>query len=312
MQAVVLAAGAGRRLEPVTLDRSKATVPVCGRPMLDWVLDSLAEAGIGEFVVVVHDPADDVADCCREWAAGRPLTFAVQAERRGMAHALLQAAPHLRGDFLLSACDSIVGSHVVRGLIEQYRGGGVSGVLALEKLTSPERVRQTGIVALDGERVVRIVEKPTPEEAPSDLASLPLYVFSHRLLEFLPRVPLSKRGELELQDAIAMLISCDGGVGWRLADHRWQVTSVADLLELNRLFLACGHTREDARAECIGPVYIDPAAKLGTGCRIGPNAVLEAGCRVGDEAQIQNAVVLRGAVIEPGRAVADEAVAPAG
>lgn len=312
MQAVVLAAGAGRRLRPVTLDRSKATVPVCGRAMIEWVLESLAEAGIGEFVVVVQDPGDDVADCCRHWAGSRPLTFAIQAERRGMAHALLQAAPHLTGGFVLSACDSIVGTHVVRGLIEQYQAGGVSGVLALEQLDSPERIRQTGIVGLDGPRVSVIIEKPEPEEAPSSLASLPLYVFSNRILELLPCVPLSKRGELELQDAIAMLINCDGGVGWRLADRRWQVTTVDDLLALNREFLSHGQTRADDRAECLAPVYVDPLAELGSGCRIGPNAVLEAGCRVGDGARIQNAVVLRGAVIEPGRAVANEAVAPAG
>ena len=73
-------------------------------------------------------------------------------------------------------------------------------------------VMETGIVELDGEWVVRIVEKPTPEEAPSNVSSLPMYCFGQTLLGYLPEIELSPRGEYELQDAIQMLIEREGRV----------------------------------------------------------------------------------------------------
>jgi bifunctional UDP-N-acetylglucosamine pyrophosphorylase/glucosamine-1-phosphate N-acetyltransferase len=310
VEGVVLAAGAGKRLRPVTLERSKATVPVCGRSMIERVLDSLAGAGIDDFVVVVADVNDEVAEVCRQWANGRPLHLAAQPVRNGMAGALKCAVPYLHGPFVLSACDSLVDTEQVAKLLAHHRTARPLATLALSRLPSLEAVRTTGVVALDGSKVTQIVEKPEPHEAPSDIASLPLYAFAPEVLQVLHQVPLSKRGEYELQDAIRLLIGLDGGVSGVHTAGRWQITDAADLLAINHEFLRRGEVREDGAARCVGPVHIEPGVELGEGCSVGPWAVLEAGCRVGDGATIRESVVLRDASIAAGSLVEGCVVAP--
>lgn len=306
----MLAAGAGRRLRPVTLSRSKATVPVVGRPMITWVLDSLAAAGADDFVVVVQAVGDDVTECCMAWADGRPIRFAMQPERLGMAHALLQAVPWLTGSFVMSACDSLVPDEVVAELVRAHRARGAAATLTVQRVARREDLRKTGVVTLNGDLIGGIVEKPEPDEAPSDLASLPLYVFEPELLDHLSGVQRSPRGEYELQDAIAALIAEGRPVAPFTVTRRWQVTGTDDLLAINRAFLDRGRRRPDPRAECRGPVYVAPGAKLADRVVVGPYAVLEDGCRIETGATIREAVVLKGAVVAAGATVAGRVVTP--
>ncbi len=307
---VVLAAGGGTRLQPVSLSRPKATVPVCGRLLIERVLDALAEAGCEKFVIVVGDPGDAVADVCRAWAGRRPLAFAVQTARRGMAHALLQAAPQLDARFVLSACDSLVPPGDVAALVGHHERLGAAATLSLLRVPDPVKLARSGVVAWDGTWIRRIIEKAPPGAQPSDVASLPLYVFEQEFVELLPQVKLSPRGELELQDAIAELIARTGRVTGRLSEQRWQVTTADDLRVINQQFLALGETREDARAVCLPPVHVGAGAQLGAGVRLGPDAVVEDGAVIGDGAVVRRAVVLRDAVVPAGAVVEDEVVAP--
>ncbi len=311
MQGVVLAAGAGQRLRPVSLTRSKATVPICGRALIEHVLDSLRAAGITDFVIVVREPDDDVTRCCRVWAGGSTVRFCVQAERRGMAHALLQALPLLTGPCVLSACDSIVEDEFVRRLLAHHAEREALATLALKRVVDREAIRRTAVVAQRGGWITSIVEKPAPDEAPSDMGSLPLYVLEPALFDLLPEVEPSPRGELELQDALTLLIQRQGRVTGLETQRRWQVTDAADLLALNRAFLAAGHTRREPRAACVMPVHVAVGAEIGEGARIGPEAVLEAGCTIGAGAVVRRAVVLSGAEVPPGALVEDRVVTPA-
>lgn len=311
IQGVVLAAGSGTRLKPISLSRPKATVPVCGRLLVERVLDSLAEAGCEQFVVVVASPDDAVARVCRGWAGHRPLQFAVQAERRGMAHALLQAAPLLHHRFVLSACDSLVPPGDVAALVAHHDACGASATLSLIRQPDPVAAAKSATVAFEGPWIRGILEKAPPGRQLSDLASLPLYVFEPEFVELLPQVNPSPRGELELQDAIAAWIDATGRVTGRLSNARWQVTDADDLLRINQQFLALGQTRDDPRAVCEPPVYIGAAARLGTGVRLGPDVVVEDGATVGDGAVLRRAVVLRDAVVPAGAVVEREVLSPA-
>lgn len=312
MQGVVLAAGAGKRLRPATLSRSKATVPVCGSTLIGQVLETFAAAGIDDYLVVVQQRGDDVEDSCRRWAGGRSLTFVEQPERLGMGDALRRAAPHLTGHFIVSACDSFVEPEFLCRLVEHHRQHGGHGTLALERATSPEQIARMAMVTLEGDQIVAIVEKPDPAQAPSDLASMPLYLFSPKLLDHLADLRPSPRGEVELQDAITGLIESDGGCFGLLAPRRWQVTTTDDLLAINRARLESGEVFADGASLVEMPVYIQPGAVLGAGCRIGPYAVLEAGAVMGDRATVRDAVVLRDAVVEAGETVAGRVVCPVG
>jgi bifunctional UDP-N-acetylglucosamine pyrophosphorylase/glucosamine-1-phosphate N-acetyltransferase len=174
---------------------------------------------------------------------------------------------------------------------------------------------RTGIIEWRDGQISRIVEKPSPAEAPSDIASLPLYVFSPKLLDYLPQVKLSSRGEYELQDALQMLIDHDGRVTGVLTPSRLQLTNAADLLALNRHYLTTGGDTPQLAPRTVGqhthlitPLRIEEGTTIGPGCVIGPRVYIERNCRIGADVLIKDAVILRDTVIEDGRQVVGEVV----
>ncbi|MGC9521377.1 MAG: sugar phosphate nucleotidyltransferase [Anaerolineae bacterium] len=317
MQGVILAAGKGSRLHPITLDRSKAMLPILGKPIVERVMEMLVANGIDDFILVVSPTDRDITrHFRRESTLEADIRFAYQPERKGMANALSCAAPLITEDFVLSACDNLVSKADVGRLIafmESDRDpNGVLTLLPVER----ERLGSVGIVEMEGPWVTRIIEKPEPEEAPSDISSLPLYVFSRRILDYLPEVPLSPRGEYELQDAIQMLIDRDGRVGGVIIDRRQTLTNAADLLELNREYLTHGNDRPQLAPKTVGPethlitpLHIGEGTIIGKGCTIGPNVYIERDCRIGDGVTLRDAVLLRGAKVPERTDVTNEVIA---
>ncbi len=313
MQGVILAAGKGSRLHPITLDRSKAMVPILGQPIVERVMDLLARNGVDDFILVVSpDDRHITRYFRRESQLDADIRFVYQTQRLGMAHALRCAAPLITEDFVLSACDNLVSERDVARLLDFWtmspRPKGVLTLMPVE----PERLGSVGIVELDGPWVKRIVEKPKPEDAPSDISSLPLYSFSTRILDYLPEVPLSPRGEYEIQDAIQMLIDRDGYVGGVLIERRLTLTNAADLLALNQEYLIHGGDHAQLEPYTVGPntqlitpLCIERGTVIGSNCVIGPNVYIERDCEIGDHVILQNSVLLRGAQVSNNTTVND-------
>ena len=309
MQGVILAAGRGSRLRHLTRTRSKAMLPIAGRPIVERVVELLAAQGVRDFVLVVHPDDEGIVRHFRGRAAAPRVRFAFQRERRGMAHAVSQARPLIEGDFILSACDNLVAPDDVGQLLAAWRARPQpSAVLALLPV-EPERLGSVGIVERDGPWVTRIVEKPAPDEAPSDVSSLPLYIFSHRLLDYLPEISLSPRGEYEIQDAIQMLIEGEGRVRGVVLQGRMTLTHPRDLLALNRHYLdRLDPSRQVSPtpgrgAAFVPPVLVEGGVEIGAGSTIGPSVYAEAGSRVGAGATVRDTVLLRDAVVAPGATV---------
>ena len=318
MQGVILAAGKGKRLQPVTPARTKAMAPVAGKPIVARVLDLLVQTGVQDLILLVSPDDEEIVPYLEQHRPpGVKLMFVVQHERLGMAHALGLVAPYLYGDFIMSACDNLVPPEHLAAMVANHRHEQASATLSLMEIDIAESA-STGIVEWQDSAqkfIRRIVEKPQPAEAPSNVSSLPLYVFSPKILELLPAVKPSKRGEYELQDAIQLLIDRCGGVTGVLTPVRWQLTNVADLLELNRHYLTVesvdGQSDQhwvDNGVHLIPPVRIDADCVLESGCTIGPYVYLEAGCRVGAGAHIENAILLRNTVVATGSTISDTVV----
>ncbi|MEZ4869532.1 MAG: NDP-sugar synthase [Caldilineaceae bacterium] len=327
LQGVILAAGKGKRLQPVTPARTKAMAPVAGKPIVARVLDLLVQNGIREIICLISPDDQDIAPYfAAATPAGVTVDFVVQQERLGMAHALNLVAPRLHGDFIMSACDNLVPPEHMGALLATHYACRANATLSLMAIDIAQSA-STGIVEWWPERTTdpangaaprlirRIVEKPQPEAAPSNISSLPLYVFAHKLLDYLPRVRPSARGEYELQDAIQMLIDDAGRVTGVLTEQRWQLTNVADLLALNRHYLTVEAAQARILAEQVGanmrlipPVRIDSTCVIGRDCRIGPHVYLEPGCSIGDGAQIDNAILLRNAQIPAGSTITNMVV----
>lgn len=313
MQAVILAAGMGTRLRPVTANRSKAMVPVLGRPLVERALLPFFENGVRDFVFVI---SPDDAEITRHFTELTSLDiaarFVTQEERLGTAHALGIAAPFLSGRFAVSACDSLVDGPHVRALLAE--GDGPDAVLSLLDV-EPELVSRSAAVSLDGHSVRRIVEKPTPEEAPSFTVSLPHYIFSPRLLDLLPRLEASPRGEYEIPDAIQMLIDAGRQVVGVHAKERLQISSPHDLLKLTRQMFSDDSKpgRSDPAHVGQGHTFVEPLlierdVVLGDDCEVGPEVYLESGCHIGRGAVVRRSIVLRGGRVDDGETVEDRVV----
>ena len=317
MQGVILAAGKGSRLHPITLSRSKAMLPVLGKPIVERVMELLLANGVDDFVLVVSPEDRDITHYfLRETTFPAEVRFVYQAERLGMAKALQCAAPLIREDFVLSACDNLVTAADVGRLMTFWQTEPQPNAILTLMPVTRERISSTGIVAMDVPWITRIVEKPTPAEAPSNISSLPLYVFSPRILAYLPLVSPSPRGEYELQDAIQMLIDGEGHVGGVMVERRLTLTNAADLLALNREYLMHGDGRPQLEPHTVGPdtqlitpLYIERGTVIGTRCVIGPNVYIERDCRIGDDVTLHDAVVLRGGTVDRGATVVDQVIA---
>ncbi len=316
MQSVILAAGKGSRLHPITTNRSKAMLPILGKPIVERVMEDLAGSGINDFILVISPDAPHITQYFhRESQLDVQVRFVYQIERLGMADALRCAAPLIREDFVLSACDNLVARrHIIR-MLDRWRGTSPPNAILTLMQIPKEQARSSGVVALDGAWVQQIVEKPDPEDAPSDIGSLPLYCLPYSILEYLPEISLSPRGEYELQDAIQMLIDRRGRVLGLEVEERLTLTRPADLLEINRIYLTAGNDRPQLQPQTVGPnthlitpLRIEAGTVIGANCTIGPNVYIERDCQIGDHTTIQDTVVLREAVVSAGAEIRDQVV----
>ena len=305
MQAVILAAGKGSRLHPITTSISKAMLPVLGKPIVERVMESIASCGVGDFILVISPTDDEIrAYFENESELDIDLHFAYQPERLGMADALMQAVPLIKKDFILSACDNLVSLEDVRNLISGWKmDQNLDGLLAVIRIPQHEMVR-SGMVTMEGDRVTDIVEKPSLDLISSDIASMPLYCFSPRILDFLSQTQLSPRGEHELQDAIQMLIQEGGDVRGCFFQKRFALTTPRDLLEINQHYLESNKQNWQNKPMVVGPgtqliepLYIEDGAIIGAGCNIGPNVYIGKNARVGNNVRLRNVVVLEDAFI---------------
>jgi len=289
-------------------------VPVLGKPLVERVMEDLYVNGVDDFILVVSpDDRDIVRYFRRESTLEADVRFVYQAERLGMADALRKAVPLIEGDFVLSACDNLTSAAYVGQMLAAWNGEPrPNAVLSLMPVPR-DRISSTGVVELDGEWVTRIVEKPAPEEAPSNVSSLPLYCFSRAILDLLPKVKLSSRGEYELQDAIQLLVERKGRVRGVFVERRLTVTGPADLLNINRMYLLSGDERPQLAPNTVGPntrlitpLHIGSGVIIGADCTIGPNVYIERDCRIGTGTYIRDAVLLRGAEVPAGSRVVDQ------
>lgn len=303
-QAVILAAGRGTRLGPLTHERPKSMLPILGKPIVARVLGDMADAGVRRFVIVVG-PDDGGMRAHFEQAAlpGLDIRFAVQERATGTVDALTLAAPHLDGPFLLSAVDNITSADHVRRVIARYSAN-PDVIVTLSLLpASPEQIRRSAGVVIEGDWITAIEEKP--EHPPSPWAAIMLYAFSHDYLRYLPGVPVSSRGEREIVSGIQAALAEGRRISYVTLQRRMHLTREQDLLAINLALLSengAAQTYSDlpASVQLIAPVRIDSNVTVGEGARIGPNVYLESGAVVGEGAAIANSLVLAGGEVLPG------------
>lgn len=225
MHAVVPAAGRGSRLRELTDDQPKGLVEIAGRPLLAYVFDSAIEAGADELVVVIGYEGAQIVDHFGERYQETPITYVHQRERLGLAHAVLQAEPHVVGPFLVVNGDNVFTDSLAPVVTTRERDG-VDGAIAVETV-SPETARHTGVVELDAGRVARIVEKPA--DPSSTLVTTGCYVLPEDVFEACKLVQPSAEGEYQLSEAVSLLASAGYTIETVEVGTRVNVNQPADI-----------------------------------------------------------------------------------
>jgi glucose-1-phosphate thymidylyltransferase len=261
---LVLSGGKGTRLRPLTHTRAKQLIPIANKPNLFYVLEDLIRAGITDIGVVISPETGDeiraaLGDGSR-WNAS--LTFIVQDQPNGLAHAVRTARDFLADDsFVMYLGDNLL-SGGISHLVEEYEQTRPDGIVLLTPVDNPQ---QFGVASVDAQgRVERLVEKP--KEPPSNLALVGVYLFSPAIHGVIETLKPSWRGEYEITDAIQGLIDRRLRVVAHQVRGWWKDTGrPEDLLEANRLILSQAQ-RELAgtieQSELVGNVVVQPGAKI--------------------------------------------------
>lgn len=207
-KAVVLAAGNGTRLLPVTEEISKAMVEVNKKPLLEYSLSALAEAGIKDAAIVVGYKAEEIRKRFGSEFRGMKLAYLMQYQQMGTAHAASLAKKFCADDsFIMVYADLLFEKRLIKGVLAV---GGFDCVMVGIEVNEPSRY---GILETEGNIVKNLVEKPPAGTEPGRLANYGIYLFSPRLFGVIDQTKISPRGEFELTDSIKLLIP-DGKVSW--------------------------------------------------------------------------------------------------
>ncbi len=305
MMAVVLAAGKGTRMWPLTGKMPKHVLPVAGEPLIGRTVRILGEIGISRTVVVVGYSRGAV-----ERALPPGVVFARQEEQRGTAHAVMAAAPYVDDDFLLINGDLLLDRESLESVMREYDG---SPVVGAARVDDPSRY---GVLEVRGGHLVGLTEKP--ERPRGNLINAGVYALPREALEHVSRVSPSPRGELEFTDA---LLSMTSEYDVRVVEMRgiWMdLAAPWDLLKANEVVMRS--EMKEARIEGVvepgahvsGPVwvgrgavvrsgaYIEGPVCIGPGARIGPNCYIRPYTSVGEECHIGAAVEVKNSVIMNG------------
>lgn len=219
MKAVVLAAGRGTRLQPLTDDLPKALVEIDGKPLLTYCLDDLASLNADEFVIVVGYRKEQIIDYYGSSYEGIPITYVHQQEPAGLAHALLQAKPEIQDDFMLMLGDNVFRGNV-DAVVQRHQEQRVDCAFLVEEVPEEEASRYGVCETNKYGEIINVVEKP--DDPPSNLVLTGLYTFSPAIFEACSLVQPSDRGEYELSDAIDLLLDSGRAIdavrldGWRI------------------------------------------------------------------------------------------------
>ena len=288
MKALVLSGGKGTRLRPLTFTTAKQLIPVGNRPILGYVLDHIAEAGIEEVgVIIAKETGEDVKRYVgdgSEW--GISVTYILQ-EPLGLAHAVKKARDFLKDEsFVMYLGDNLLGEGIVN-LIEKFERDGLDALILLKEVDNPSAF---GVAVLDERgNVDRLVEKPS--EPPSNLALVGVYVFSSRVHQAIGRIKPSWRGELEITDAIQEMIDLGYKVKAEVLKSWWLDTGKKDdILDANAVILDEFINNSMISGEIYGNTQIKGRVIVEEGTKI-INSIVRGPCVLGKNCVIEDSFI---------------------
>ncbi len=234
MKAIILCAGLGTRLYPLTLSMSKHLIPLANKPILFYSLEMMRDAGIKEVGLIIGEKNNDIKDAVSDGSQwGLKVTYILQQNPKGLAHAANVAQKFVGKDpFVMYLGDNLL-KEGLTGFVKSFNQNKPNALILLYHVDNPS---QFGIAELNEERIARVMEKP--ENPPTDLAIVGAYLFDKNIFTAIDNIKPSKRNELEITDAIQYLIEKDYVVQPHIVKEWWKDTGrPEEILEANRFML---------------------------------------------------------------------------
>ena len=304
MDAVIIAAGKGTRMAPLTERRPKPLLPVGETTLVEHTMDTIS-AVVDRFVLVVGYRAGQIEEAIGDSFAGRPVEYVEQSEALGTAHAIGCAAAAVDDRFLVVNGDVLVDETLPRRLAETD-----GAAMAVRTVDDP---RSYGVVDVEGGTVTALVEKP--DDPPSNRINTGLYAFDPSVFEYVERTPRSSRGEYEITDTIELLVEDDVPVSavdyegtWLDVGRPWELLAANETVSASLDRRIDGEVEEGAQlhgdvvvqsgARVRSGAYLEGPVVVKSGADVGPNAfvrgstVLGEGVRVGNAVEVKNSILM--------------------
>lgn len=308
MKAIILAAGLGSRLNPLTATRPKHLIPIAGRSILEYILEALREVGVNQIGLVVHYLKDKIQSLIGDGSRYNvDVKYIDQGEPKGTAHAIM-AAEKIIGEetCIIAYGDVTLKSEVLKKALRLHRMKNAVITMIGVKVKDPWNY---GVLCIDENGFLqRVVEKPRKGEEPGNLINSGIYIVEGgRVLPEIKRTPISPRGEYEFTDTIQRLIQLGERVFVLETHGEWwfDIGRPWDLLEANAKILGerVGGVELGRNVEIEGSVNLIPPVTIGDNCKvrgnciIGPNTSVSEGVEIGARSIITNSIILEDTII---------------
>ena len=290
MKAIILSAGEGTRMRPLTLTKPKTMLPVAGKPIIQYNIEALRDCGVKDILLIVGYKEEIVRNYFRDGSQlGVNISYATQSKLEGTADAIGYG----------------------KDFIEDYENSKPDTLMVLTEVEDPSAF---GVVELDGDKIINIVEKPKKEEAPSNLINTGIYIFNKDIFDKIEKTEISPRGEYEITDSLSLQIA-DGKVvkGHKTTKEWMDIGKPWELIEINEELLnhidgeikgtveegatIHGEVFLDEGSLIRSGVYIKGPVYIGKNCDIGPNSYIRGNSYFGDNVHIGNAVEIKNSII---------------
>jgi UDP-N-acetylglucosamine diphosphorylase/glucosamine-1-phosphate N-acetyltransferase len=321
LQAVILAAGEGNRMRPLTANRPKVMLPIANRPIVEHLLLELREAGVKDFIFIVGYCDAQVRNYFGEgekW--GVNVTYLEQRKQLGTADAIRQVTGAVEGNFLVVNGDVITKSEDIKRIM-----GCDHNTMSIIEVKDP---RGLGMVEISGGKAIGIHEKE--EKPPTVMANAGLYLFTPEVFDAISKTEKSPRGEYEITDSLKILMESEEGLycqelrSWLDLSYPW------DLLEANESMMASLEPQNLVEVESnvvlkgpvsigrgttvrsgayiIGPVIIGENCDVGPNCYIRPSTAIGDGCHIGAAVEVKNSIIMKNTKIPHFNYVGDSVI----
>ena len=301
MKGIILHGGHGTRLRPLTHTGPKQLLPIANKPMSQYCIESIKEAGITDIAIIIGGlGANKVRECYGNGENfGVNITYVEQDEPRGIAHAIRLCKEFVNNEkFLVFLGDNII-QKPIRDFVENFNKSGYDATVLLCEVDNPSRF---GIADVENEKIVKITEKP--KKPTSNLAVTGIYLLTPLIFEVIDNLKPSWRNELEITDALDNLLKQNNNISYETITDYWKDTGTPeDILNANRQVLEhiCNQTGDH-------PSIIGKNCKIDESASIGPNVSIGDDTIISSDVVIENSIIMSGCKIDGGLNIKDSII----